>query len=456
MEAKTDLWRRFMIILKNIIGILTDPKNTRMFLLGGIVVLCILLFRQCEETEIAKGEAVAGADPYTSLWPGTSEPSLIQMTCAEVQRFQTQRINSGYASSACGRYQFIKRTLTGAIEILGIDPLTTRYTGDVQDALIIGILKRYRKLNEWLEGSYATDRFMIKLAQEFASMPVPYRLQGQSRIVQKGQSYYAGDGLNRANHDPDTLYQELEEIRLGEPGETTLVDVNSDGPSGAVPETGQSPRTQVARGAAGTSVGAVSGQGRPGSQPILRSELPGGNAVYVYEVIDPLDDRYDFRTGKKVKDILVHGTSAAAASPHSEQNIGASNVAGTNIGVVPPGTDPDLTDPRGRNQIPGTEPSDTTDPLEAFGGAGEDVQSDTDPDASDPRGREQRLTEQNEALEGRAPPAPPPPPTRTPCPEPVSTSGVSTVTEAGNDDNDSRTTSTTEAAASSWRQSGAI
>lgn len=36
---------------------ITDPKNTRMFLLGGIVVLCILLFRQCEQTTIAKGEA---------------------------------------------------------------------------------------------------------------------------------------------------------------------------------------------------------------------------------------------------------------------------------------------------------------------------------------------------------------------------------------------------------------
>ncbi len=46
-----------MIILKNIIGILTDPKNTRMFLLGGIIVLCILLFRQCEQTNLAKGEA---------------------------------------------------------------------------------------------------------------------------------------------------------------------------------------------------------------------------------------------------------------------------------------------------------------------------------------------------------------------------------------------------------------
>ena len=46
-----------MIILKNIIGMLTDPKNTRMFLLGGIVVLCFLLLRQCEATEEAKGEA---------------------------------------------------------------------------------------------------------------------------------------------------------------------------------------------------------------------------------------------------------------------------------------------------------------------------------------------------------------------------------------------------------------
>tara|TARA_R110000803_G_scaffold170573_3_gene233551 strand:+ start:1412 stop:2182 length:771 start_codon:yes stop_codon:yes gene_type:complete len=46
-----------MIILKNIIGILTDPKNMRMFLLGGIVVLCILLLRQCQATDEAKGEA---------------------------------------------------------------------------------------------------------------------------------------------------------------------------------------------------------------------------------------------------------------------------------------------------------------------------------------------------------------------------------------------------------------
>ena len=45
-----------ILIVKNIIGILTDPKNTRMFLLGGIGVLLFLLLRQCNQTEIAKGE----------------------------------------------------------------------------------------------------------------------------------------------------------------------------------------------------------------------------------------------------------------------------------------------------------------------------------------------------------------------------------------------------------------
>ena len=45
-----------ILIIKNIIGIITDPKNTRMFLLGGMVVLLLLLLRQCNQTEIAKGE----------------------------------------------------------------------------------------------------------------------------------------------------------------------------------------------------------------------------------------------------------------------------------------------------------------------------------------------------------------------------------------------------------------
>ena len=345
---------------------------------------------------IAKGESSAGVDPYTSLWPGTSEPSLVQMTCAEVQRFQQQRLDQGHRSTACGRYQFIKKTLTEAIRVSGIDPLTTRYTPDIQDYLILSILKTYRKLDQWVAGTYTTPKFMIKLSQEFASIPVPYQMQGQSRIVNKGQSYYAGDGLNKAHHDPDSLFTQLNDILNGGTGEVSTIDVLPSGPSGASPELGNSPRTQVARSTAGAGLGAVSGQGRPGSQPIGSSTLPDASAVYTYEVIDPLDDRYDFRTGKKVKDILVHGTSAAAATPHVEQNIGAAGVAGTNVGVAPPGVsipqpdenDPDAADPRGKTQLPSFE----------------------------------QITQ---ALEGNAPTGPEAAPTEAPCPAPVSAENAS-------------------------------
>ena len=47
-----------MIVLKNILAIVTDPKNTRMFLLGSIVVLVVLLLRQCQATSEANAETV--------------------------------------------------------------------------------------------------------------------------------------------------------------------------------------------------------------------------------------------------------------------------------------------------------------------------------------------------------------------------------------------------------------
>lgn len=45
-----------MSVTKNIWEFITDPKNTRMFLLAAIVVLAILLFRQCEATRRANNE----------------------------------------------------------------------------------------------------------------------------------------------------------------------------------------------------------------------------------------------------------------------------------------------------------------------------------------------------------------------------------------------------------------
>ena len=47
-----------MIVIRNILAFITDPKNTRMLLLGFIVVLCMLLLRQCGKTNAAESEIV--------------------------------------------------------------------------------------------------------------------------------------------------------------------------------------------------------------------------------------------------------------------------------------------------------------------------------------------------------------------------------------------------------------
>lgn len=332
---------------------------------------------------IAKGEAVRGANPYTSLWPSTSEPALIQMTLAEVDRFQTQRLNAGFKSTACGRYQFIRGTLRDCVKLLGVDPLKTRFTAEIQDALILSRLKKFRGYSDWIAGSLPTDKFMIKLAQEFASFPVPYAMKGHSRMVNKGQSYYAGDGLNKSNHNPDTLFIELEDIRTGGAGGQATIPVNADGPSGVVPATGTSPKTQVASQAAGVGVGAYVG-GNAGERPLPAPTLPATGTVYSYRIKRPLDDRYDFRTGKTVKDILINGTGAAADNPVVNKNIGPANVAGTNSGVAPPIT----------ANVDGTTASEE---------------------------------EINNALEGKVPEVKAPD-TRTPCPTPVTKTESSTTT----------------------------
>lgn len=43
-----------MTILKNIGKFLTDPKNTRMIMLGVIVIICLLFLRQCNKTQYYK------------------------------------------------------------------------------------------------------------------------------------------------------------------------------------------------------------------------------------------------------------------------------------------------------------------------------------------------------------------------------------------------------------------
>jgi muramidase (phage lysozyme) len=310
---------------------------------------------------IADGEAVR-SNPYCSVWPGHVEPELTVMTLSQVESYQKQRIKDGRKSSAVGKYQFIKSTLKECVGYLGCDPMRTVFSRDVQDALIIQRLIKFRKYDQWKAESIDTGKFMIFLAAEFASMPVPYDIPAGSiyknsprRNLKKGQSFYAGDGLNKANHDPDHLYQALEDIKAGGSGEVQEIDVTTTGSNRALPPTGVSEKAQVEKSSAGPGVGAYRGT-RAGSQP-QNSVSPQDYNPYIYGRIDPLDDRYDFRTGEKIKDIGIHGISSAAATPVQTETSGATN-SPTNAGVAPveAPSNPDAEDPRGQEQLPDLVP----------------------------------------------------------------------------------------------------
>jgi muramidase (phage lysozyme) len=101
-----------------------------------------------------------------------------------------------WKSSAAGRYQFMNATLMGLARELSLDG-DLLFDPFLQDRLGFVLLRR-RGYDLWAQNKLTEHGFMLRLAMEWASFPVPYRVKGGSRIVNRGQSYYAGDGLNKA------------------------------------------------------------------------------------------------------------------------------------------------------------------------------------------------------------------------------------------------------------------
>lgn len=291
-------------------------------------------------TLVAKHEAKS----YDTIYGGREIP-LTQMLIAEVLRYQRTQMRNG--STAVGRYQMLADVVEENARGLRLDPTQVRLTPDVQDQMMLYKVKRYRKYNEWLAGSLGptplenSQKFCIYVAAEWASCPVPYDMPAGSspfsrrhpeRNLSKGQSFYAGDGLNKAHHDADSFVAALIDIQAGGTGNvTTIPSVPAGGgaaggavaPAGSegYPQSGTSPQSQIQNYAAGG--GRYQGQTGNTGEPL--KPLPAADNVYLYEVIDPLDDRYDFRTGKKVSRILENGVTSVAANAPSQTNTPASD-----------------------------------------------------------------------------------------------------------------------------------
>jgi hypothetical protein len=350
---------------------------------------------------IAKGEANKKGDPYASVYPSSSEPRLPQMTLDQVRQYQSQRLRAGFKSSAVGRYQFISSTLEEVIKKSGLSR-DTRFSSSVQDFLILVRLKVTRGLEEWKAGTlqYRSPNndisFQIKLAQEFASIPVPIPTQGAKIYLSKGQSYYAGDGLNSAHHNAEVCLRELATIRGAGPGEIEQLLIEA-GEAVALPPEGSSAYTQaqIRAGGGQTVYGSYANFGASG---LSATTLPEANAPYEYELIDSLDNRYDFRTGKKIYELWQNGTSSAASFGMQSSNgrppvndVGRTNYTTEEQEVINSNIDPDTNDPRGPSQIPGVTP----------------ITQNVDPDATDPRGKQQLpVSSQTSPLESTPTPLP--------------------------------------------------
>lgn len=146
---------------------------------------------------IRKHEAPGGYGQVYSGAKGVSKKADVsKMTLDGVLNFQTQMLGKGSASTACGGYQFLRKTLKATIAEMGLKGSEV-WTPELQDRMAVHLMTK-RGLGEYLDGTLSAEGFANNLAKEWASLPV---VSGPK----KGRSYYAGDGLNKSFHEPSAI-----------------------------------------------------------------------------------------------------------------------------------------------------------------------------------------------------------------------------------------------------------
>lgn len=168
------------------------------------LILDLIRVTETGRADASAYDVIFGHNEHKLTKPITS------MSLAELQKNQPG-FAANFGSSASGAYQFMEATLRDLIRQIGLTGKEI-FISDLQDFLGFELLLR-RGYQSWVEGKSTTDTFMIGLSKEWASFPVPKRMQGAHRVVERGQSYYAGDGVNKALIGPDVVWLKCEAAR---------------------------------------------------------------------------------------------------------------------------------------------------------------------------------------------------------------------------------------------------
>lgn len=150
--------------------------------------------------------AVESKSNYNAYFgnPHNTSVTFTSMTVREVMAWQKQFVEQGSPSSAVGRYQFIDSTLQGLVQELNINEDTT-FNSALQDKLAVALLER-RGVHEYLNNKISRQEFAHRLSQEWAALP---RATGKN----PEQSYYADDGLNKAQVSVAEVYASIATVR---------------------------------------------------------------------------------------------------------------------------------------------------------------------------------------------------------------------------------------------------
>ena len=136
---------------------------------------------------------------------------LTQMTIGDVVDAQPGWTRA-YGSSAAGRYQFMRATLIDLSQELHLRG-NQILDANLQDRLAYHLLKR-RGYEAFMAGQISRTEFGKRLAQEWASLPVLADTKGQHRAIKRGQSFYAGDGLNKSLVKPEAVEAMLDKTKV--------------------------------------------------------------------------------------------------------------------------------------------------------------------------------------------------------------------------------------------------
>ena len=167
------------------------------------------LLELIRKTETGK----TGPEAYDTMFGHNKiAPPLTQMTVNEAIA-AGPRWTKLHRSSAAGAYQFMNATLKDlkrTLKLTGHEVLAPSF----QDRLAVALLER-RGWSKFLAGQMKFGEFAENLAKEWASFPVIWPSQGAHRFLERGQSYYAGDGLNKALIAPEVVEKLLDDVTGG-------------------------------------------------------------------------------------------------------------------------------------------------------------------------------------------------------------------------------------------------